>query len=149
MIVDCTGCTLSPAGDCVSDSVVVGHYSGGDRTVCIEVGDGSPINLVLMSYETTNWTLGGEVSRLAALQIYSYDPPGTVTGNGMVPAMIQQGGSVPADPYDYAMSMGDCPAHTGYTGEVFGDGQANVCHQNASLLGGCSDPAYTCLAIDP
>ena len=63
--------------------------------------------------------------------------------------MVQVGGSVPADPYNYAMSMGDCPAHTGYAGAVFGVPQASVCHEEQGLPGACGYPMYSCLSVDP
>jgi hypothetical protein len=146
--VDCTGCTPAVAPACGSTAVVVGHYSGGPRTVCIQPGGGT-FDLALMSYETTQWTLAGDVARVAQLQIYSFDAFGSITGNGGIPTAIQMGGSVPADPYDYSMSMGDCPAHTGYTGAVFGEAQANVCHMEMGLPSQCSSPTYSCLLIDP
>ena len=72
-----------------------------------------------------------------------------ITGNAGIPTSTQVGGSVPADPYDYAMSMGDCPAHTGYAGAVFGVPQASVCDVETGLQDACGYPAFSCLAIDP
>lgn len=149
VVVDCGGCTPSPVGSCASDVVVVGHYEGGTRTVCVEAGDGTPFELALMSYETTEWQLGGEIGRISQIQIYSVDPFGSIAGNGAIPTSIQVGGSVPADPYAYAPSMGDCPAHTGYTGAVYGVPQPEVCHMETGLPGACGYPAYACLAVDP
>ena len=148
-VADCTGCTVSPAGPCTSDVVVVGHYEGGTRTICIAPGDGSPFQLALMSYEATAWVLGGATYRVSQIQVYGLDPGGSISGNGAIPTAIQTGGSVPADPYDYAMSMGDCPAHTGYAGAVFGVLQASVCHEEQGLPDACGYPAYACLQIDP
>src|SRR4051812_24091846 len=116
----CAGCTASLVGPCASGVAVVGHYAGGARTVCIEQGDNSPFELALMSYETTNWTLSGATGRITKIQVYTYDPAGSITGNAGIPTMVQVGGAIPANPYNYAMSMGDCPAHTGYAGAVFG-----------------------------
>lgn len=146
---DCAGCTLSPAPACGSNVAVVGHYDGGSRTICIAKGDGTPFELALLSYDPTTWTLVGEVSRVTSLQVYSYEPGTTVQGAGAVPTNIQISGSSPADPYDYSMSLGDCPAHTGYAGAVFGAPQAEVCHMETGLPGACSGPDYTCLAITP
>lgn len=149
-VVDCdAACTPSPVGGCGSDVVVVGHYAGGDRTVCVSQGDGTPFSLVLMSYETTNWSLGGATNRVTALQVYSVDALGALMGNGAIPTQTQQGGSVPANPYSYAQSMGECAAHTGYAGAVFGEPEGNVCHMEAGLAGECSYPAYSCLSISP
>jgi hypothetical protein len=145
----CDGCTASPAGVCASDAVVVGHYQGGNRTVCIGQGDGTPFELALMSYETTSWTLTGAVARVTQIQVYTVDPFGGITGNAGIPTSIQQGGSSPADPYTYSGSMGDCPAHTGYTGAVFGVPQASVCHMEIGLPSQCSYPSYSCLSISP
>jgi hypothetical protein len=145
----CAGCTASPVGACATDAVVVGHYEGGNRTVCVSQGDGTPFQLALMSYETTSWTLTGAVGRVAAIQVYTFDAFGGITGNAGIPTSIQQGGSMPADPYDYAMSMGDCPAHTGYAGAVFGVPQASVCHMEMGLPSQCSYPSYACLSISP
>jgi hypothetical protein len=145
----CPGCTASPVGPCGTDVVVVGHYEGGDRTVCIGQGDGSTFKLALMSYETTAWTLAGAIQRVTQIQVYSFDAFGSIMGNGNIPTMIQAGGAVPANPYDYAMSMGECPAHTGYAGAVFGVAQASVCHMEEGLPSACSYPNYTCLSISP
>lgn len=146
--VDCGACTKSVVGACSSGAVVVGHYEGGSRTVCIQDGAGT-FDLALMSYETTDWTLVGAVNRIDTLQIYTYDAFGSVNGNGGITTDIQQGGNVPANPYAYAGSMGDCPAHTGYAGQVFGTAQGNVCHQELGLGSECSYPNYACLEIAP
>lgn len=146
---ECPGCTVSPAPVCMSTAVVVGHYEGGNKTVCIAAGDGSSFDLALMSYDPTNWTLVGAINRVTKIQVYSYDPGTTIQGNGAIPTSLQTGGNVPANPYNYAMSMGDCPAHTGYTGAVFGVPQAEVCHMESGLAGQCSYPGYACLAISP
>lgn len=149
-VVDCdAACVPSPVAGCAGDVVVVGHYQGGNRTVCVSQGDGTPFSLALMSYETTNWSIGGATARVTALQVYSVDALGTITGNGGIPTQTQQGGAVPADPYDYAQSMGECAAHTGYAGAVFGETQGNVCHMETGLASECSYPAYTCLSISP
>jgi hypothetical protein len=102
-----------------------------------------------MSYETTNWSIGGATNRIGSIQVYGFDPLGTVTGNGGIPTALQHGGAVPANPYDYAPSMGDCPAHTGYAGAVYNLPQANVCDEETGLVGACGYPTFTCLQIDP
>jgi hypothetical protein len=56
---------------------------------------------------------------------------------------VQQAGGIPADPYNYSGSMGDCPAHTGYTGAVFGVPQSAVCDEN------CAIANATCVVITP
>jgi hypothetical protein len=127
----------------------VGHYEGGDRTVCIEPGDVSSFKLALMSYEITSWTLSGETARVEELVVYGYDGVGVVSGNDGIPTMIQEGFSAGCNPYDYASSMGDCPAHTGYTGCVFGVDQDQVCHMEIGLSSECSYPDFGCLSIDP
>jgi len=129
--------------------VVVGHYAGGARTVCIEQGDSSFFALALMSYETTDWTLSGATGRITKIQVYTFDPPGMVSGNAGIPTSVQVGGSFPANPYDYAMSMGDCAAHTGYAGAVFGVPQAAVCDVELGLPGACGYPSFSCLSVDP
>ncbi len=145
----CPGCTQATVGACASGVVTVGHYEGGSRTICIAQGNGTGFDLARMSYDASNWTLTGAVGRIKNLQVYSYDPATTVAGNAGVPTGIQIRGGSPADPYAYAQSMGDCPAHTGYAGAVFGVPQANVCHEETGLPGACSYPSYTCLAISP
>lgn len=146
---ECAGCVASLAPACGSSAVVVGHYEGGGKTICIAQGDGSTFDLALMSYDPTSWSLTGAVNRINKIQIYSFDPGTTIQGNGAIPTSLQTGGSVPANPYSYAMSMGDCPAHTGYAGAVFGVPQADVCHMEAGLPDACSYPGYACLSISP
>jgi hypothetical protein len=145
----CVGCTASLGGPCASNVVVVGHYTGGARTVCIQQGDNSSFSLALMSYETTNWTLSGATGRITKIQVYTYDAAGMISGNAGIPTSVQVGGAIPADPYNYAMSMADCAAHTGYAGAVFGVPQAAVCDVEQGLPGACGSPSFSCLSVDP
>jgi hypothetical protein len=146
---DCLGCTASPVDSCGSDAVVVGHYNEGDRTVCVEQGDSSSFSLALMSYEVSNWTLSGATWRIDELAVFGYDGIGTITGNDGIPTTTQVSWGGECYPYDYASSMGDCPAHTGWAGCMFGVAQSDVCHMEIGLASECSYPSYTCLAIAP
>jgi hypothetical protein len=132
----------SPTTSCGSNVAVVGQYSGGDRTVCIDQGDKAPFQLALLSYSAAAWVLTGAVDRVSAVQVYSYDN-GTTCESFGAPVHIQISGSSPANPYSYGSSMGQCATHTGYAGAVFGVDQSAVCHMNCGLSG------YTCLQIDP
>jgi hypothetical protein len=102
-----------------------------------------------MAYEVTEWALAGAVCRVSQLQIYGYDGVGTVVGNDDIPTDIQIASDGPCDPYTYADSMGDCEAHTGYAGCVFGADASNVCHMELGLVSECSYPDYGCLRITP
>jgi hypothetical protein len=146
---DCSSCTASPVGGCESDAVVVGHYEGGSRTVCVEEGDSSSFDLALMSYEVTSWTLTGATSRVAELAVFGYDGVGAITGNDGIPTTVQEGSSGDCNPYDYSSSMGDCPAHTGWAGCMFGVAQDQVCHMETGLASECSYPDFSCLSINP
>lgn len=145
----CPGsCTASPVTSCSSDVAVVGHYVGGTKTVCIEAGDGSAIRLALMSYEVTNWTLAGAVHRVSALDVYGHDGIGTLSGTSGIPTTTHGTGGT-CNPYSYAGSMGDCPAHTGWTGCIYGVPATSVCHMEIGLSSECSYPSYSCLSINP
>jgi len=135
-------CVDSLTTTCDSNVAVIGQYTGGDRIVCIDRGDASPVALALLSYESAHWKLTGAVERLSGVQVYSYDPGATCEGAGAALLGIQIGGSVPADPYSYGGTMSDCAAHTGYAGAVFGVTQTDVCDMN------CSTPSY-CQQINP
>ena len=146
---DCIACTTSPAGSCAYNVIAVGHYQGGNRTVCIETGDGSSFSLALLSYEVTNWTVIGATSRISEIAVYGYDGIGTISGNGGITTTTWLGSSAGCDPYSYASTMSDCNAHLGFASCVFSVSLSNVCHMEIGLPNACGYPSYSCLGIDP
>jgi len=144
---DTSGCTPSPVSSCTTGTVLVGHYTGGERTIAIEPGT-KLFTLTLMSYETTNWTLIGATGRILKIQIYSYDPVGTITGNSGIPTTTQVGTGT-CDPFKYGSSMSDCASHVGYASCIHAVVTSKVCHMETGLTGACGTPSYSCLLINP
>ena len=149
-VTDCEGCTPSQVDGCESNAVVVGHNVGGDRTVCVDEGNGIAFRLAVISHDTTNWTFEGAVWRLSEIQIWGYDPIGTVRGADSVPTTLNEWyPAMACDPHNYGDSLSDCAAHTGWAGCVFDVDPSTVCHMELGLQWECSQPYYSCLSIDP
>ncbi len=145
---DTGGCTVSPVVGCSSGAVVIGHYAGGPRTIDIVPGS-TNFKLALLSYDASSWTLTGATTRVTSLQIFSYAAGTTIAGNGGIPTTIQTGPTGTCNPYSYATSLGECPAHTGWAGCKFSVPSTSVCNMESGLTGACSYPTYSCLRIAP
>ena len=145
---DTSGCTTSPVGTCASGVVVVGHYSGGSKTVDVAPG-ATAFKLALLSYDKTSWTLSGAVARVSRIEIFSYTAGTTIAGNAGIPTTIQTGPTGTCSPYTYATTMGECAAHTGWAGCKFAVAATAVCNAELGLSGACAYPTFTCLRISP